>query len=724
MITGGGFKAIKYSLKATKRVGFYKMIKASFSKNTCKPCALGMGGQKGGMTDESAHFPEVCKKSFQAQLTDIQKPIKENLFRKKSIHDFRNTSSQDIEFSGRLNNPIYKSANDDHYSPISWDDAYTKIADKFKQVAPDRSFLYCSGRSSNEAAYLFQLFGRVYGTNNINNSSYYCHQASGVGINSSIGTGTATIQLKDLENTDLIFVVGANPASNHPRFMRQLMNCRRRGGNVIVVNPVKENGLIRFAVPSDLKSLFGGGSRIASEYLQIKIGGDIALFKGIAKAVIENEKYDKQFIDNFTNGSQEYFEDIKNTSWETIVSNSGVPKTEIQKTADIYSQSKNVVFTWAMGIAHHLHGCDNVESLINLALLRGMIGKPYAGLMPLRGHSNIQGVGSVGVTPILKNGFWNNINKYFGIRIENNEGLDTMACINAAYDKKIDIAFIMGGNLYKASPDSKFTEEALNRIPFKVYCNTTLNKGHFVGIDNEVLILPCFARDEEKQQTSQESLFNFVRISNGGISRLGNARSEIDIITDIADKVVGESLIDFKKLKSTRALWKAIAETVPGYKDLVKDANHPDEFQISNRTFHQPQFLTDNKKANFRIRKIPNFPERPNEFRMMTARSEGQFNSIIYEKEDIYRGISERWVVLMNKDDMRNLGFRENDLVDLVSATGKMEKLKVKEIDICKGSVLTYYPESNVLVSRDVDKRSKTPSFKMVWVKISPSNID
>jgi molybdopterin-dependent oxidoreductase alpha subunit len=718
MITGGGFKAIRYSLKATKKVGFYKMLKAGLSKNTCKPCALGMGGQKGGMTDEAGHFPEVCKKNFQAQLTDIQKPIKEDLFKKKSIEEFRNMPSHELEFLGRLNTPLYKSETDNHYSPVSWEEAYSKISEKFRKASPSRSFFYCSGRSSNEAAYLLQLFGRVYGTSNIHNSSYYCHQASGVGINSAIGTGTATIQLKDLDQADLIFVVGANPASNHPRFMRQLMNCRRRGGKVIIINPIKENGLVKFAVPSDLKSLLGGGSKIASEYIQLIIGGDIALFKGIAKAVIESEAYDNDYIKNFTNGSKEYFHDIQNTSWETIVSNSGVPRSVIQSTGDIYAKSKNVVFAWAMGITHHQYGCDNVESLINLALLRGMIGRPNAGLMPLRGHSNIQGVGSVGVTPALKKTFSENINRYFGITIENKEGMDTIDCLKASYEKQIELAFMLGGNLYKASPDLGFAEKALNNIPFKIFCNTTLNKSHFVGVDQETVILPCSARDEEVQKTTQESLFNFVRISNGGITRLNNTRSEIDIISSIADKVLGQSPVDFKKLKNTSAIWEAIGKTVPGYKNMI-DNDDPAEFQIANRTFHEPVFATADKRANFRVREIPVFPEKTNMFRMMTVRSEGQFNSIIYEKEDIYRGINERRVVLMNKNDMKNHGFNENDYVNLESSVGKMNRMKVKAFDIFPGCVVTYYPESNILVPINVDQRSKTPAYKMVWVRIS-----
>lgn len=496
----GGFKSILYSLKATYSVGFWKMYRAMISKNTCKTCALGMGGQKGGMVNEMGIFPEVCKKSIQAQITDIQAPIPEKLFKENSIKDFRKKPARLLERCGRLNTPIYKAEGDSHYYPISWEQAIEKIVNRFKTTDPERSFFYSSGRSSNESAFLLSLFARNYGTNNIHSCSYYCHQASGVGIGSTIGTGTATILLEDLEKADLIFVIGANPPSNHPRFVRQLLECRRRGGDVVVINPIKEKGLVKFAIPSDFRSLFSRGSSIASEYIQVQIGGDIALLKGIAKAVIETGKHNLQFMEEHTNGEEEYLADIQDTSWETIVSNSGISKERIQKIAEIYGNSKNVIFSWAMGITHHQHGSENVESIVNLALLRGMVGKRFAGLLPLRGHSNIQGVGSVGATPVLNEKIFRSIEKNFGIKLPTTLGMDTMSCMKASYNGKIDLAFLLGGNLYQANPDTQFTEKALNTIPFKVFLNTTLNHGHFYGVEKEVLILPVVARDEEKTE--------------------------------------------------------------------------------------------------------------------------------------------------------------------------------------------------------------------------------
>lgn len=718
MKAGGGLKALKYSLNVANTIGFGNLFRTLSSKNTCKTCAYGMGGQKGGMTDEMGHKFEVCKKGIQAQITDIQNAIPNKIFKETSINDFKNTSSRNLEQLGRLNTPLYKGKDDTHYSPISWEESIEKITQKLKTIEPERSFYYSSGRSSNETAYLFQLFARIYGSNNIHNSSHYCHQASGAGISSGLGTGTATVWLEDVEKADLIFVIGANPSSNHPRFVRQLANCRDRGGNVIVINPVKEKGMVKFAIPSSIKSMAIGGSTIASDYIQLKIGGDIALLKGISKAVIEAGKHDLQFMEKHTNGKDDFLEDIQHTQWEDIVSSSGISKDKIKQIAEIYAKAENVIFSWALGITHHTHGVENVESIVNLALLRGMIGKRYAGLLPLRGHSNVQGVNSVGVVPNLNKTILNRMEDYFGIKLPTSVGMDTMSCVKAAHENKMDFAFLLGGNLFGASPDSQFAEKAFNNISFKVYANTTLNRGHFTGIDEEAIILPVYARDEEKQRTTQESMFNYIRMSDGGLSRLDNVRSETDIISDIAKKVLAESSINFDELIKHEKLRELISKTIPGYEKMANIDKTLEEFQVANRTYHTPYFSTPNHKANLRVCEIPSLKDM--EFRMMTVRSEGQFNTVVYDEEDVYRGQTSRWVVLMNKEDIANKGLKENELVSLKTETGKMEKVVVREFDITKGNILTYFPESNILIPTTTDPRSLTPAFKSVGVEIIP----
>jgi len=720
----GGWKSISYSFKVAGEVGVGSFVQSIRAKNTCKVCAYGMGGQHGGMVNESGERLEICKKSMQAQLTDIQSEIKPEFFESTTIAQLKQTKARELERLGRLNYPLYKNRNEAHFRVIDWNDALLKIINTFRQTDPNRSFFYASGRSSNEAAFVLHLFARLYGTNNVNNCSYYCHQASGVGLTNMLGLGTATVELEDLKARDMIFVIGANPSSNHPRFLTDLMRCRNRGGKVVVINPVKEPGLVRFRIPSSIQSMLAGGSELASTYLQPHIGGDIALLKGISKAVLARQAEDNNFLQQHTNGFESFKKDIEETPWATIEEDSGIKRPEIEEVARWYAEAKNVIFTWAMGITHHVHGVDNVECIANLALLRGMVGRPHAGLLPLRGHSNVQGVGSMGVSPQLKQQVFEALQQKLGITLPITPGWDTMSCVRAASEGKVDLAFILGGNLYASNPDQHFAEKALDMIPFKIFLNTTLNHGHLSGSSGEVIILPVAARDEERQSTTQESMFNFVRLSDGGIVRLKNVRSETEVITDIAIGVLEEQKLSFKKFKDHQNIRAAIADIIPGFEKLKSLEKTKEEFQIAGRTLHEPVFKTTDGKATLKVVQIPiHYPNSKSnhEFRLMSVRSEGQFNSIVYEDEDTWRGQQERWVVLMNPEDMLVLGFQENELVTLKSTTGVMRSVKVRPFDIKRGNVLGYYPETNVLTSTETDKRSLTPSFKNTLVEIHRS---
>ena len=627
---------------------------------------------------------------------------------------------RDLVRSGRLNTPLFCANNSDRYIPIEWDEALKKVTKSLSNVSPDRTFFYSSGRSSNEAAFLLQLFVRAYGTNNINNCSYYCHQASGVGLNRTIGNGTATIILEDLKKSDMIWVIGANPSSNHPRLMTELLHCRRRGGQVIIVNPLREPGLVRFRVPSDWKSMLLDESDIASTYVQPNIGGDIALLKGISKILVEQKRLDIDFISKHTNGFNEFEEDVNNTLWEDIEKSSGVVRSEIEQLADLYYTADNVVFTWSMGITQHLHGVENVESIVNLALLRGMVGRKEAGLLPLRGHSNVQGLGSMGVTPTLKKQILLNIEELLGIKYPQEQGMDTLSCLRASERGEIDFALLMGGNLYAATPDSNFAESALSNIPFKVFITTTLNESHLFGIKGDTVILPVAARDEEKQATTQESMFNFVRMSDGGPLRLDNVRSEVSIISDIASEILGNDKVDFSAFKEHHYIRNAISKVIPGFEKMENIDRTKEEFQIENRTYHQPEFATPDQKANFTSVKIPKLEADRGQFRMSSVRSEGQFNTIVYEEADSFRNVNERWVVMMNEKDMQELNIIGNDKVNLENGTGLMSEVIVKCINISPGNVATFFPESNVLIPAIADERSKTPSFKSSFVTITP----
>ena len=724
-IVGGGFKKVLYTLNTVRRIGVKDAAKALAAHNACKACGLGMGGQRGGMINELDEFPSVCNKSVQAQSTDIQGPIPVPVF-EHTIADFKELSSHEIEHLGRLGTPLHKAAGADKFEPMNWDDAIARTVERFSASAPERSFFYASGRSSNEAAFVLQLMARLYGSTNINNCSYYCHQASGDGLATTIGTGTSTVELADLGRSDLIFVLGANPSSNHPRFIHQLKNCRERGGHVVVINPAKEPGLVKFAVPKSPKSLLMGGNEIASEYLQPKIGTDVAVFKGIAKSIIENEHHNLQFIDQYTRNFDAYLTDIEKTSWYEIEAITGLSQAEIETVADVYAKSENAVFAWGMGMTHHLHGVDNVEAIANLAMLRGMLGKPGAGLLPLRGHSNIQGVGTVGVKPVLAEDVFTALESELSITLPRNKGMDTMACLQAAERGDIDNALMLGGNLYAASPDSQWAETSMDNIPFKVFLTTTLNRGHVHGCDtSESIIFPVLARDEEHDPTSQESMFNYVRLSDGGIDRLDNLRSEVDILSDIGTGVVDKNRFDFSTFKKHTTIRQAIAKSIPGMQDLADIDIAKKEFFIRNRIKHTPEFNMPDNRAVFIVNPHDHPEERKakHAFTLMSIRSEGQFNSIIYEERDSYRNTTHRHSVLMNEEDMAVLGVGEKDKITLRSDTGVMENLDVVAFDLPRGNIAAYYPEANVLVGQTVDQRSRTPAFKSVPVSVEVNRV-
>lgn len=715
-IVGGGPKKVLYTLQTLSRIGIGKAAKALTARNTCKACAYGMGGQNGGMTNELGEFPSVCNKSVQAQSTDIQPPIPPELFA-HTVEDFAELTGRQMEQLGRLNTPLHRPAGSDRFVPVAWDFAISRAAARLAETEPDRSFFYSSGRSSNEAGFLFQLLARAYGTNNVNNCSYYCHQATSEGLATTIGKGTSTVELEDLTGADLIFVIGANPSSNHPRFIHMLKACRDRGGEVIVINPAREPGLVRFAVPKSPRSMLRGGDEIASLYVQPRIGSDIWLLKGIAKALLEMEFDDHDFIARHSVGFAAFKADLEALSWAQIEAETGVSEADIEHVAVRYGQADNAVFAWGMGMTHHVHGVGNVEAIANLALLRGMVGKRHAGLLPLRGHSNVQGIGTIGVKPVLAADVLARMERVFGVTFPRTKGFDTLAGLEAAARGEIDAAVIMGGNLWGATPDTDFASRAMGAIGFKLFLTTTLNRGHVNGLgEGEVIILPVTARDEEWEPTTQESMFNFVRLSDGGITRLDNVRPESAILAELGRRLLPGSAIDFTAFARHRRLREAIAEIVPGLEELADIDVAKREFHIRNRLLHTPEFGTPDGKAHFAVVSAPASQTAP--LMLATVRSEGQFNTIIYEEKDSYRAGAGRDAVFLSAEDMRAFGIAAGQSVTLRSETGRMSAVAT-EFDLPRGSAMAYYPEANVLVGLAHDPRSKTPAFKSVpvWIE-------
>ncbi len=718
--TGGGWPALLYTYrKAREAGGLWKLWQAMRSKNACKTCAVGMGGQQGGMVNERGVFPEVCKKSLQAMVADMQGAVKSDFFKTYSIPQLQTFTPRELETSGRLTQPMLYRRGQNYYQPISWDEAFGKIIGKLKSISADETFWYFSGRSSNEAGFLLQVFARMYGTNNVNNCSFYCHQASGVGLNSVLGTGTATLSLEDVEHADLIFIIGGNPASNHPRLMTTLKHIRRRGGHVVVINPIIETGLVNFSVPSDPLSLMFG-TKIASLYVQPHIGGDLALLTGVAKRILGMNAHDEQFLTQYCDNWSELKKSLVAVEWSEIYRKSGVAQDAIDAIATRYAAAENVVFTWTMGITHHTNGVENVEAIANLALMRGMVGRPNAGLLPIRGHSNVQGIGSVGVTPKLKDAIFDRLQSEFGMKLPTTAGLDTMACMEAAERRDMKFGFCLGGNLYGSNPDADYAKHALSQLELLVYLNTTLNTGHAHGLADETLILPVLARDEEPQATTQESMFNYIRLSDGGPARHVGPKSEIEVIARIAQGVLGkDGPLNWQSMQDTNRIREAIARVVPGFDEIKVIGETKKEFQLAGRTFHTPQFPTRNGKAQLREHTLPELAGQLHELRLMTIRSEGQFNTVVYEDYDLYRGIEGRFVILIHPDDIARLNLEPDQMVTVSSETGTMHGVRITSFPkIRPGNVAMYYPECNVLVPRSSDPRSRTPAFKSIPVTL------
>jgi molybdopterin-dependent oxidoreductase alpha subunit len=723
--TGGGWPAVWYTLSKAREVGgLFKLWRAMRSKNACKTCALGMGGQAGGMVNEAGHFPEVCKKSLQAMASDMQGAIRQEFYTTYSLPQLQSFSPRELETCGRLTTPLVLERGEQYYRPIAWDDALNRIARQLRELLPRQSFWYASGRSSNEAAFLLHLFARLYGTNNVNNCSYYCHQASGVGMTAALGVGTATVTLEDVENADLVFVIGGNPASNHPRLMRSLAHLRRRGGEVIVINPVVETGMVNFSIPSDVRSLLFG-SKIASLYVQPHIGGDLALLSGIAKRVVELGAIDTDFIDANTVGWPELKSHLEALDWDEVCARSGVSREQIDAVARKYSTAKRVVFSWTMGITHHMHGVANVQAIANLAMLRGMVGQGGAGLLPIRGHSNVQGIGSIGVTPKLRGAILDRLQSHFGVQLPTDPGLDTMGCMESASTGELKFGFCLGGNLYGSNPHSAFAARALANLNQLVYLNTTLNTGHAHGLARETLVLPVLARDEEPTPTTQESMFSFVRLSDGGPARHQGPRSEVSILADLAHRVLGDTgPIAWSQWTDTNRIRQAIGVIVPGWEQIAEIDRTKQEFQIPGRRLDAPRFPTPDGRARMHVAPLPVAEVGPGQLRLMTVRSEGQFNTVVYEEYDLYRGQDRRDIVLLHPTDLERLGLTSEALVTVRSEVGVLERIVARAYEnIRPGNALMYYPEANVLVPRHVDPLSKTPAFKHVLITLEPAAV-
>ena len=730
---GGGLPVIQYWIEKTLSPQGLQLWQTLNHKSACLSCAWGTGGQKGGFVNEAGEYLQRCAKSVEAIAAELQPGIKQDFFQKYNISELQQLTSQECDDLGRLSYPLILKSGSSHYQRISWEEVYEIATIAFQQL-PEKIASYSSGRSANEAAYLLQLLMRSLGSNNLADCSDLCHAPSTIGLKKVFGSGTSMVSLEGLQHSDCLVLIGSNAPANHPRLMNELIQLRARGGKVIIINPQIEIGLVKFASPAfPVKSLLTGGSDISSLYLQPIPGSDVALFVGLQKSLIEQNLIKREYLASSTKNWQQIIDYAENISWDNITNTCGLSQEEITATADLIGKSESVVFAWAMGITQQANGVDNVFSIANTALITGNAGKIGAGTMPIRGHSNVQGFGSMGVTVNLREEIKQALSKLLGKPVSETPGYHTRDLIAAAELGKINTLFCLGGNLYAANPDLQQAKQALSQIETIFYVATKPNLGHFHGLaKQQTLILPVFNRFENPHRTTTESGNNFVRLNDAGKSHLqpdnSDLISEVELITEIAHRLHDENPINWRKLQDTVYVRELIAKTIPGYDKIGEIDQTQEEFTITGRIFEEPKFPTSDGKAQMFVTPLPQlslphksaFGVEKNQSGIVlilgTGRSYGQHNTVVYRSEDKYRNMPHRHCILMNRLDIKKAGFQEHQRVTVKGNAGELENIEIICGAIREGVAFMFYPETNVLFKAEIDPKSGTPAYKRVPV--------
>ncbi len=730
---GGGWPVIDGWAKATLSPKGPLLWQTLLHKSACLSCAWGTGGQNGGFRDELGEPLQRCLKSVEAISAELQPAVPESVFSGRSIGELQRLSSQEADRLGRLSHPLILRQGRSHYERLDWEDVFALAEAAFRRP-PQRVASYSSGRSSNEAAYLLQLLLRAWGSNNLADCSDLCHAPSTVGLSEVFGSGTSMVSLESLQQAECVVLVGSNAPANHPRLMNELIRLRERGGSVIVINPVLEVGLLKFGSPAfPIKSMLRG-SEIASLFLQPVPGSDTAVFLGLQKALLEAGSIQWDFLKSHTENWQAVVEPLQATSWEAICACCGLSREELEHAAAVIARSSGVVFAWAMGITHHANGTANVHAIANTALLSGNVGRPGAGTMPIRGHSNVQGFGSMGVTVKLRAAMQQALEALLGRPLSRVPGYDTRALIEAAEAGDVDTLLCLGGNLWGANPDSEQARRALGRIDTVMYLATKPNQGHFHGLGaRQTLVLPVFNRFETPHRTTTESGNNFVRLNEPGTTHLKQADliSEVGFLAELARRLMGSDPIDWGRLQDPVYVRQLIARTVPGYGPIAEIDATRREFSVEGRVFEQPSFPTPSGRARMEPTPLPalQLPEpahfgglAPGEsglvLALITARSYGQHNTVVYKAGDAYRGMPHRQTILMNRADLARSGLAAHQRVTVQGEAGQLEGIEIIPGEIREGAALMFYPEVNAIIRAPADPRSGTPGFKRVPVLV------
>ncbi|HZH32246.1 MAG TPA: FdhF/YdeP family oxidoreductase [Pyrinomonadaceae bacterium] len=692
---------------------------------------------------ERTHF-EFCENGAKHVADEATtKRITPEFFRQWSVAELSRQSDMWLNDQGRLTHPMLLRRGSEHYEPVSWDEAFKLIAAELNALrSPDEAVFYTSGRTSNEAAFLYQLFVRQFGTNNLPDCSNMCHESSGSALSETIGVGKGTVTLDDFAEAEAIFVIGQNPGTNHPRMLSTLQAAKRRGCRIVHINPLPEAGMSRFKHPQEVfDTLAGRGTQLADLFLQVRINGDVALLQGISKEVLEEDArrgggavLDRDFIATHTDGFAEFAASLARVGWDEITEGCGIGREQIRQAAQAFIESERTIFCWAMGLTQHRNAVANIQEIVNLLLLRGQIGRPGAGVCPVRGHSNVQGDRTMGIWERPTPAFLDALAREFDFEPPRRHGFDTVEAIKAMHAGRAKVFFAMGGNFLSATPDTEYTAAALRRLRLTVQVSTKLNRAHLIT-GERALILPCLGRTEidwqatGEQFVSAENSMGVVQSSRGNLQPASaELLSEPMIVARLAEATLGARSkgVNWMELAADYDLIRErIARVVVGFERYNERVRRPGGFYLPNLA-REREWKTASGKAGFTVHPLPRHELAPGQFLMMTIRSHDQFNTTIYGLDDRYRGIrNERRVVLLNSEDIREAGLGEGAVVDLVSHFEGEERVARRFIvvpyNIPRRSAATYFPETNVLVPiNSVAEKSNTPASKSVVISLRP----
>ncbi|TDC85828.1 FdhF/YdeP family oxidoreductase [Micromonospora sp. KC606] len=669
--------------------------------------------------------------------------VTRDFFAEHSIEELDGKSDFWLNQQGRLTEPMVKRPGAAHYEPIAWDDAFTLIADQLNRLAsPDEAMFYVSGRLNNEAAFLLQLFARAFGTNNLPDCSNMCHESSGSALGETLGIGKGSVSLEDIYHADLVFVVGQNPGTNHPRMLSALEHTKRNGGQVVAVNTLPEAGLMRFKNPQKASGLVGRGTVIADQFVQIRPGGDLALFQMLNRLLLEADDaagggvLDRGYIERYTTGFEAFAQHIRTVTWAQVLSATGLPRSEIEEVHRRVLASKSVIVCWAMGLTQQKHGVPTIREVVNFLLLRGNIGKPGAGVCPVRGHSNVQGDRTMGIWERMPDWFLDALGAEFGFEPPRAHGVDTVGGVRAMRDGKARVFVGVAGNFVRATPDSAVTEAALRSCSLTVQVSTKLNRSHTVTGETAV-ILPTLGRsDRDVQATGEqfvtvEDSMSIVHASRGKLEPASShLLSEVAIISRLARRTLGGTPpIPWADFEADYGLIRdRISRVVPGFEDFNARVMKPGGFTLNNPV-NSGVYPTPSGKAVFTANELTWLQTPPGHLVLQSLRSHDQWNTVPYAMNDRYRGIHDaRRIVMVNPKDIAELGFTDGDLVDIVSvwhdgSERRAPGFRLVGYPASRGSAAAYYPETNVLVPLDsVADISNTPTSKGVIVRFETAS--